>query len=405
MASMRQINANAQNSLLSTGPKTYLGKYISSRNALKHGLTGRTLIMPDEEMDAVAEREAQWHGSFKPFEAFDVWLVGTVAVESIRVERCRWHEADARERTARCSADFWDEDRRLAAAVLADGLRRRPEVTVRKLRQTAQGLDLLIARWLELAAALEHSGDWDAPHRALALDLLGVAPDRRQGRTPLDAPEDGLTGPQWLARIVERHLGELRGLKPDLDAKDAAEQLSAMKGLPPSLDAEVKRLRRYERASMRELQWAVSCLKARKRGFPAAGDPSAPPVPPATLERQREQREQSRHHAEQFGAWAALASSGADHEFEDAEVLVADALHEEEPDDGFEDDLRDDDGAADELSGLLTEEVEGASPLSGGIGVPGLLKPVSLSSALRPKASGPGNRRARCAARSRARKG
>ena len=121
MATMRQINANKQNSLLSTGPKSELGKYVSSRNALKHGLTGRTLIMPDEEMDAVAEREAQWHSSFRPFEAFDCWLVETVAVQSVRVDRCRWHEADARERAARCSADFWDEQRRLAAAELADG--------------------------------------------------------------------------------------------------------------------------------------------------------------------------------------------------------------------------------------------------------------------------------------------
>ena len=39
MATIKQINANRKNALLSKGPKTDLGKINSSKNSLKHSLT------------------------------------------------------------------------------------------------------------------------------------------------------------------------------------------------------------------------------------------------------------------------------------------------------------------------------------------------------------------------------
>ena len=41
MASEKQIAANRRNALLSSGPKTQIGKRASSRNSLRHGLTAR----------------------------------------------------------------------------------------------------------------------------------------------------------------------------------------------------------------------------------------------------------------------------------------------------------------------------------------------------------------------------
>ena len=37
MATIKQINANRKNALLSKGPKSDLGKLKSSKNSLKHG--------------------------------------------------------------------------------------------------------------------------------------------------------------------------------------------------------------------------------------------------------------------------------------------------------------------------------------------------------------------------------
>ena len=45
MATIKQINANKKNALLSKGPKTDLGKLNSSKNSLKHGLTAKQLVI------------------------------------------------------------------------------------------------------------------------------------------------------------------------------------------------------------------------------------------------------------------------------------------------------------------------------------------------------------------------
>ena len=45
MATIKQINANRKNALLSRGPKTDLGKLNSSKNSLKHGLTAKQLVI------------------------------------------------------------------------------------------------------------------------------------------------------------------------------------------------------------------------------------------------------------------------------------------------------------------------------------------------------------------------
>ena len=49
MATQRQESANRLNAQHSTGPKTEEGKSVSSMNALKHGLTAQTALLPDED--------------------------------------------------------------------------------------------------------------------------------------------------------------------------------------------------------------------------------------------------------------------------------------------------------------------------------------------------------------------
>jgi hypothetical protein len=47
-----QIEANRRNALLSTGPRTEIGKKTSSLNALRHGLTARIVVLPSEDLAA-----------------------------------------------------------------------------------------------------------------------------------------------------------------------------------------------------------------------------------------------------------------------------------------------------------------------------------------------------------------
>ena len=67
MASLRQIEANRRNALMSTGPKTEAGKRLSRSNAVRHGLTAETVIDiledPEDykafEMSVTADFDAQ----------------------------------------------------------------------------------------------------------------------------------------------------------------------------------------------------------------------------------------------------------------------------------------------------------------------------------------------------------
>jgi hypothetical protein len=51
MTSIRQIEANRRNALRSTGPQTDEGKQRASQNAVRHGLTSETVIVPLEHAD------------------------------------------------------------------------------------------------------------------------------------------------------------------------------------------------------------------------------------------------------------------------------------------------------------------------------------------------------------------
>jgi hypothetical protein len=48
VSSERQIESNKLNARLSTGPRTIAGKQKIAANALKHGLTGEQIVLPDE---------------------------------------------------------------------------------------------------------------------------------------------------------------------------------------------------------------------------------------------------------------------------------------------------------------------------------------------------------------------
>jgi hypothetical protein len=49
MSTPAQAEANLANAQHSTGPRTETGKAASSQNALKHGLTAKTILLPGED--------------------------------------------------------------------------------------------------------------------------------------------------------------------------------------------------------------------------------------------------------------------------------------------------------------------------------------------------------------------
>src|SRR5260370_8799081 len=57
---------NRANASHSTGPKTEAGKHRSSLNAYRHGLTGHTIILPAEDLDAYQTLTQQFFDELKP---------------------------------------------------------------------------------------------------------------------------------------------------------------------------------------------------------------------------------------------------------------------------------------------------------------------------------------------------
>ena len=66
MATEAQIAANRANAQHSTGPSSPEGKAKSSHNALKTGLTGRTILLPTDDVAAYEKLVAVVHQKFHP---------------------------------------------------------------------------------------------------------------------------------------------------------------------------------------------------------------------------------------------------------------------------------------------------------------------------------------------------
>ena len=65
-ASPAQLAANRANSQLSTGPRTEAGLARSSKNALKSALTGRTVLLPTDDLEEYAAFLAEFEQDLKP---------------------------------------------------------------------------------------------------------------------------------------------------------------------------------------------------------------------------------------------------------------------------------------------------------------------------------------------------
>jgi hypothetical protein len=81
--------ANRSNAAHSTGPRTEDGKRRSSLNALRHGLTGQTVVLPEDDLAAYQKHCAQFHAELKPKGLLETKAVQTVADTYWRLDRIR----------------------------------------------------------------------------------------------------------------------------------------------------------------------------------------------------------------------------------------------------------------------------------------------------------------------------
>jgi hypothetical protein len=87
LSSERRLAANRANAQLSTGPTTPAGKAKSSLNAVKTGLTGRTVLLPSEDAEAYAAHLARYQEEFQPVGVRETQLVQNLADTQWRLDR------------------------------------------------------------------------------------------------------------------------------------------------------------------------------------------------------------------------------------------------------------------------------------------------------------------------------
>ncbi len=95
MATPAQILANQANSQRSTGPTSPAGKTRSSRNAFKHGLYSKQLVLPNEDPAELDQLRASLRTEHQPLNTTEEMLVNDLAENFWRLRRMREFETRA----------------------------------------------------------------------------------------------------------------------------------------------------------------------------------------------------------------------------------------------------------------------------------------------------------------------
>src|SRR5579884_3633071 len=124
MTSLEQIQANRENSKLSTGPRTEEGKAASSRNHLTHGLCSVDPVLPTENHDefkALLERcKSEWLPETEPAK---IYVHAEAAAPFARLER---HRATLERTCQRCvrALEIWQKDLKHIEAKFPNSLKK-----------------------------------------------------------------------------------------------------------------------------------------------------------------------------------------------------------------------------------------------------------------------------------------
>jgi hypothetical protein len=101
----------------STGPRTERGKQRSSLNALRHGLTGQTVVIPSDDRRAYHAFGREFFQEFQPATPLERQLVQTISDCSWRLNRLRAQEQTLLSlSTVECESQVNTADDRAAAA-------------------------------------------------------------------------------------------------------------------------------------------------------------------------------------------------------------------------------------------------------------------------------------------------
>jgi hypothetical protein len=109
MMSLEKVAANRENSRRSTGPRTLTGKRVASRNALKHGILTREVLLASERASDLADLDRRLRAALHPADELESLLADHVIACAWRLRRALRAEAADLER-ARAAVLHQDDD-------------------------------------------------------------------------------------------------------------------------------------------------------------------------------------------------------------------------------------------------------------------------------------------------------
>jgi hypothetical protein len=200
-----QIEANRRNAEKSCGPKTDQGKAKSRFNALKHGMTAETVLLPGDDGQAFANRLRYLQDDLQPRNGLEGVLIERLVGDLWKADRSERSSGmrisfrlrhspvdqslkNAEEAIERGQHLLWqaafplpvgrlegEAKGALAKFPLADvpGDPLHPARLLLKLESTVAGCDWLIARWRDLRFRLEIPGTWVMADVWTMVRLLG----------------------------------------------------------------------------------------------------------------------------------------------------------------------------------------------------------------------------------------
>jgi hypothetical protein len=209
MISTKRAEANRRNAAdHATGPRTLSGKSRARLNAVTHGLTAETLILPGEDPRAFQRLLDDWTAQLEPANPFEHDLVRQVATLSWRLDRAdRVQDALIADSLGTDTAEqrraaVEDLGRRLLPPPRVPNFVRRfgvwadldrlahrgpddpddPARLLLRLEATADGCRWLLDRWAELRPIVDAGTAWPDEQMVQAIRLLG--------KRPFDAVDD-----------------------------------------------------------------------------------------------------------------------------------------------------------------------------------------------------------------------
>jgi hypothetical protein len=158
----KRAGVNQANAQHSTGPRTDAGKQRSALNALSHGLTARSAVLPSEDPAAYEQHCRQFRDEHQPATPTETQLVQELADTAWRINRIPLLEANLLNRAAnppdeeaRIAFDIVDAHRLLASLGLhGQRLSRQFQKTLEQLREIQTDRHERERRDLRDAAAL-----------------------------------------------------------------------------------------------------------------------------------------------------------------------------------------------------------------------------------------------------------